>query len=521
MGIAVDASGIYVADQNNQRIQKFSSTGNFITKWGSLGSQDGQFNNPGYIALDATGNLYVEDQTNQRIQKFSSAGAFITKWGSAGNDDGQFANPNGIAVDSAGNVYVSDLYHYRIQKFSSTGAFITKWGSQGSGDGQFNYPQGIATDQYGYVYVADVNNHRVQKFTSTGAFVTKWGSSGSGDGQFNSPRAVTVDSANKVHVVDFYNYRIQVFGVHTPPIVATDAATSVGSSTATLNGNLNAMGTTTTVNVSFEYGATTSYGTATTAQARTTTGTFSAAITGLSGNTTYHYRAKADGGAAGTANGADTTFTTLAGLVSETSATAVSDVDGIIRISANINRVKDPSTGQTAVLPGGLGSFSFSVSTAPSNSATFATTAIALASSQSSWNPNTGIFTVSGILNPAQPNSSSVARIAPRLVGDCITPVTITIAFQNITGAGGSSAPEESPNSLSFRRGDVNGNGTVDIFDAMYIAQYIVGVRPASQINFVNAACIKHDGTDGDKLDIFDAMYIAQMVVGLRNNRFE
>ena len=35
-GIAIDSSGnVYVADYGNNRIQKFTSNGNFITKWGS------------------------------------------------------------------------------------------------------------------------------------------------------------------------------------------------------------------------------------------------------------------------------------------------------------------------------------------------------------------------------------------------------------------------------------------------------------------------------------------------------
>ena len=33
---------------------------------------------------------------------------FITKWGSSGSEDGQFNYPVGVAVDSSGNVYVAD-----------------------------------------------------------------------------------------------------------------------------------------------------------------------------------------------------------------------------------------------------------------------------------------------------------------------------------------------------------------------------------------------------------------------------
>jgi len=37
---------LYVADQNNHRIQAFDLNGNFIKKWGLSGSEPGRFNNP-------------------------------------------------------------------------------------------------------------------------------------------------------------------------------------------------------------------------------------------------------------------------------------------------------------------------------------------------------------------------------------------------------------------------------------------------------------------------------------------
>jgi hypothetical protein len=43
---------------------------------------------------------------------------FITKWGSNGTADGQFNVPSGIAVDSSRNVYVADTLSNRIQVFA-------------------------------------------------------------------------------------------------------------------------------------------------------------------------------------------------------------------------------------------------------------------------------------------------------------------------------------------------------------------------------------------------------------------
>ena len=206
-GIAIDSSGyVYIADTSNNRIQKFTSDGRFVTKWGSYGYGDGQFSEPYSIAVDRNGYVYVVEKGNARIQKFTLDGQFVAKWGGWGNGDGQFDNPYGIAIDRNGYVYVGDTGNARIQKFTSNGQFVTKWGSSGSGDGQFNSPygpEGIAIDSSGHVYVADAGNCRIQKFTANGKFITKWGSEGNGDSQFIWPYGISIDRSGDIYVTDY------------------------------------------------------------------------------------------------------------------------------------------------------------------------------------------------------------------------------------------------------------------------------------------------------------------------------
>jgi len=154
---------------------------------GIKGPGDGQFDLPLGVEVDSADNVYVGHGTFQssdtnRIQIFDSSGNFLTKFGTKGSADGQFAGPRGIAFDSAGNVYVADELNQRIQKFDSSNAFLTKWGSfcvlsvnvgcvdpddEGPlelGDGQFSSPTGIDVDSAGNVYVLDHGNFRIQKF---------------------------------------------------------------------------------------------------------------------------------------------------------------------------------------------------------------------------------------------------------------------------------------------------------------------------------------------------------------------
>lgn len=211
---------MFVADFGNNRIQKFTNDGAFITSWGSSGSGPGQFSGPAYTAVDANGNVFVTDLFNSRVEKFTNDGGFVTAWGSYGARAGQFNWPGGIAVDPAGNVFVVDHFNSRIEKFTNGGSFISKWGSQGSGNGQFEYPWCVAVDASGNVYVADSgdeagetdnDNNRIEKFTNDGRFITTWGSYGLGDGQFNYPLALAVDPLGNVFVNDEYNSRIEEF----------------------------------------------------------------------------------------------------------------------------------------------------------------------------------------------------------------------------------------------------------------------------------------------------------------------
>lgn len=77
------------------------------------------------MAADGLGNVYVADQVNSRIQKFTNSGVYITKWGSAGSGNGQFSFPRTAAADRSGNVFVLFQGTSRIQRFTPFGCTTT------------------------------------------------------------------------------------------------------------------------------------------------------------------------------------------------------------------------------------------------------------------------------------------------------------------------------------------------------------------------------------------------------------
>ena len=139
-----------------------------------------------------------------------------------------------------------------------------------------------------------------------------------------------------------YNYDmgIDVGGAASPPTVATTAATGVTSTTASLNGTVNANGASTAV--TFQYGLTTAYGTTVPGVPSPVTGSsvtpVTAAIAGLAPCTLYHYRVVGVN-SGGTSNGNDLTLTTTcaAPTVVTQAASAITGTTATLNGTVNAN----------------------------------------------------------------------------------------------------------------------------------------------------------------------------------------
>ncbi len=248
--VALDALGnIYIADQGNHRIRKFTLLG-FMTTVAGNGVADStgdgasatsaSLNSPSAVALDAAGNLYIADTGNQRVRKVSTDGTIRTVAGSglAGfSGDGSPATlaslngPRGVAVDAAGNLYIADTGNHRIRRVTSDGVIRTVAGNGTAlflGDGgpataaTLNAPWDIALDASGNLYIADTLNNVIRKVGTTGTITTVAGkgtASFSGDGgpaisaTLNSPSGLALDSAGNLYIADTNNERIRKVAV--------------------------------------------------------------------------------------------------------------------------------------------------------------------------------------------------------------------------------------------------------------------------------------------------------------------
>jgi DNA-binding beta-propeller fold protein YncE len=177
---------------------------------GGKGARRGQFDFPRGMRLDKSGNIFVADTNNGRIQKFSSTGAYLTTIGSVGRYAGELQEPNGIAIDNSGNIYVTEVgNNHRVQKLTAAGVSIALWKGPDPG---FYGPRGICATEKNFIYIVDQGRARIVKYNAAGVVVAIWGSQGEGDGQFVEPTTVAVDEkTDRVYVADPRNRRIQVF----------------------------------------------------------------------------------------------------------------------------------------------------------------------------------------------------------------------------------------------------------------------------------------------------------------------
>ena len=87
MGIAVDGDGnVYVSDEGNAAVTKFTASGAYVLQWRSYNSGNGSLYAPTELAVDSTGHVFVFDQAVEAIKVFDTSGNYLTQFGVAATD---------------------------------------------------------------------------------------------------------------------------------------------------------------------------------------------------------------------------------------------------------------------------------------------------------------------------------------------------------------------------------------------------------------------------------------------------
>jgi DNA-binding beta-propeller fold protein YncE len=210
IGVAVDDDGkVFVADASANRVFGYGADGSLAIAIGGAG----ELKSPSGLALDqGHKRLYVADSSKHQVMCYSTIdGSHVRTIGGRGGDDGQFNFPTNLFIDAEGRLYVTDTLNFRIQIFDAEGRFVRTFGVQGDTAGTLNRPKGIGVDSEGHIYIADTSFNNFQIFDADGQLLLYVGSAGRGPGEFLLPSGLYIDKLDRIYVADQGNSRVQVF----------------------------------------------------------------------------------------------------------------------------------------------------------------------------------------------------------------------------------------------------------------------------------------------------------------------
>ena len=166
---------------SNKVLAELSKLGKFVEKVGSgidykskkeplvsvckKGNGMEQLSNPLGVTFDIkTGNIYIADQSNNCVKVFDSTGKYLFKFVD-NKGEGKMCYPRGVAIYED-RILITRCYNY-ILNYQLNGKFISRIGRQGRGELEFYYLYSLTIDESnGDIYICDFNNNRIQILNS-------------------------------------------------------------------------------------------------------------------------------------------------------------------------------------------------------------------------------------------------------------------------------------------------------------------------------------------------------------------
>jgi len=227
---------VYVSDFDNDVVNVYTITGTLSRSFGSNGTGDGEFDGVARLVEDSS-YLWVCDYTNNRIQKLTTAGVYVTEIDlSVGGVCWSAIKPTGIDLYNA-KVYVtgdtlSGLDHSIWIYSSSTLAYDTKYG--------FETLLFSAVEVFdGYLFALKSSGHLMAYDIDTGIAIADSGSTpGAGDGHLVAPDGIAFHGNDVWIAEETDNARIQEWDIYTDTTVTVINSKAYGGVVFSVEGDL-------------------------------------------------------------------------------------------------------------------------------------------------------------------------------------------------------------------------------------------------------------------------------------------
>jgi DNA-binding beta-propeller fold protein YncE len=138
---------ILVSNYYGRFVRRYDSAGAILNSWSTGGVRALD------LALDAAENVYVTDDEDDAVRKFSPAGVPLAQWGAP--------HPAGVA-HFAGRIYVAGMFNGMMQIFDTNGV------PQGSFPTGATWAEQLTVDALGRLYLADTGTNTLRCFDPDG-----------------------------------------------------------------------------------------------------------------------------------------------------------------------------------------------------------------------------------------------------------------------------------------------------------------------------------------------------------------
>ncbi len=196
-GLRVDAAGnLWITDNGLNTVQKFTPDGKLLQ---TIVDAGGKIKSPDDLVIASNGDLYIADTGNGRIVHTTSTGQFISQFGSKGKEPGQFTTAHGLAIDKNDRIYVADRGNNRVEVFHPDGTFVAVW------DG-FGNPFGLLAWR-GELFISEGDIHKIFELSPDGKILRSWG----GPELLQLPHLMDYGADGTLYITEVNGKRVQMF----------------------------------------------------------------------------------------------------------------------------------------------------------------------------------------------------------------------------------------------------------------------------------------------------------------------
>lgn len=200
---------IFIADFNNQRIERYDKDLNYISSLYPLDYWDSNltFGFPSAITNSLHGDLIIIDSENNRLLRINSFGIPELSFGNFASGFGKVDEPAQIDINSKDIMYVTDRSAGKIISYDYFGNYLDEIGST-----VLKRPNGIFIDNNDNIWVTDLSLKEIFIFSPAGDLLGRVNRVNNEQNSFANPKDLVI-SDHRAYILD--ENKIHVFSIHT------------------------------------------------------------------------------------------------------------------------------------------------------------------------------------------------------------------------------------------------------------------------------------------------------------------